>query len=124
MPYLAPATQGTNGGLMTKLVTLLIALILTSMAQGKDVNATYIKGYDFSVRDVQRYCTANRGNGDNLTIQCKDKRLKPVSQSCEGWITGGLDFAKLSCGGGLWILNNKCKIEMIGASRGNVNCVF
>ncbi len=109
---------------MNKLVILLITLMLSPVGQARDVKATYIKGYDFSVREVQRYCKAKRESGDSLSIHCKKDRLKPVAQSCEGWITGGLDFAKLSCGGGLWVLNNKCKIEMFGASRGNVNCVF
>jgi len=110
---------------MYKSAICLIFMLGCTMSQAaKDVNATYIKGYEFSVRDVQKYCKAKRESGDALSIQCKDKRLKPVERSCEGWITGGLDFARFSCGGGLWVLNKVCKIEMIGHTKGNVNCVF
>ena len=124
MPYITPTTQFTDEGLMIKLAALLFTCLLAPLAQGKDVDASNIKGYDFSVRDVQNFCIAKRASGDNLSIHCKKKRLKPVSLSCEGWISGGLEDAKLSCGGGLWVLNSQCKIEMRGASNGEVNCVF
>ena len=124
MPHITPDALHADIRLMLKFTIFILTTALPPALYGKDVEATNVKGYDFSVRDVQRYCSAKRGSGDNLTIHCKDKRLKPVSQSCEGWITGGLDFAKLSCGGGLWVLNTQCKIEMIGARRGNINCVF
>ena len=107
-----------------KSLLLILSLSLASATQGADVKSTNIKGYDFSVRDVQNFCKAKRASGDNLSIHCKEKRLKPVTLSCEGWITGGLDAARLSCGGGLWVLNSQCKIEMRGASNGEVNCVF
>ena len=124
MSNLTSNSHGIAANFISGLVTLLVAFTLTSLAHGKDVKSSNIKGYDFSVRDVQKFCMAKRAGGDSLSIHCKDKRLKPVGQSCEGWITGGLDEARLSCGGGLWVLNNKCKIEMLGASKGNVNCVF
>ncbi len=110
---------------MIKLASLLMCTLfsLPSIAE-KEINASHIKGYDFSIRDVQSYCTAKRESGESLSINCKKKRLKPVAQACEGLISGGLDLAKLNCGGGLWVLNKVCKIEMRGASRGDVNCVF
>ncbi len=110
---------------MLKVFVLLMSLLTIPLSQSSpDVEASYINGYNFSVREVQRYCKAKRVNSESLSIQCKESRLRPVAQSCEGWISGGLDFAEFRCSGGLWILNKVCKIEMIGASRGNVNCVF
>lgn len=113
-----------SNGHLPNLTTFIMAFILTSLANGAALESSNIKGYKFSIRDVQTFCVAKRASGDNLSIHCKDKRLKAVGQSCEGWITGGLDAAKFSCGGGLWVLNSRCKIEMRGASNGDVNCEF
>ena len=124
MSNLTPVRHHIMTKFIANFATLSITFALTSLAHGTDVKSSNIKGYNFSIRDVQTFCVAKRSSGDNLSVHCKDKRLKPVEQSCEGWITGGLDAAKFSCGGGLWVLNNRCKIEMRGASNGDVNCEF
>ncbi len=110
---------------MLKVFSLLISLLSLSTSQAaQNVESSNIKGYNFSVRDVQTYCSAIRANSESLSIKCKESRLRPVALSCEGWITGGLDAAEFRCSGGLWVLNRVCKIEMNGASRGDVNCVL
>ncbi len=110
---------------MPKTLFICLFMLVSSFASaGKDVNASNINGYDFSIREVQQFCTASRDGGDSLSINCSEKKLKPVGRSCEGWITAGLDSIKLNCSGGLWVLNDTCKIEMRGANNGEINCFF
>ncbi len=110
---------------MHNFIIFMLCMLITALSEAApDVNASYIKGQKFSIREVQQYCKAKRESGDALSIQCNEARLKPVERSCEGWITGGLDVARFSCGGGLWVLNSVCKIEMRGSKTGDINCVF
>ncbi len=108
---------------MLKLTFIILCLFMASLAMASpDVNSTNIKGYNFSIRDVQQFCSASRDSAKSISIQCSEKRLKPVARSCEGWITAGLNSIKFSCGGGLWVLNSACTVKMRGASGGEVSC--
>ena len=87
-----------------------------------DIGSSNIPGFQFSYLDVEKGCSAKRDGRTTLAIECKDSNLKPVSRSCEGFLGAGLADASLNCGGQLWILNQRCKIEMRGAEKGDINC--
>jgi hypothetical protein len=101
---------------------LILSLFMTSPAYSRDLESTNIKGLSFSYRDVQQNCTAQRAGQDSLSIECRGNHLKSVSRSCGGYISRGLESAKLNCGGALWVLNQQCKIEMRSANYGEINC--
>ena len=101
------------------LVTLTLLLALPSWAA--DIQGTKINGYDFGYAAIEKGCSVER-QGRSISVVCKDKKLKPVSRSCEGQMMGGLDSVKLNCSGGLWALNQRCKIIMLGATEGEINC--
>jgi hypothetical protein len=108
---------------MKALIGLLIPLLLTSPVIAEDMNATNLKGYQFSLLDIEKNCVAQRdGVANTLSIECKGANLNPVRRSCEGYINGGLENVKLTCSGGLWMLNTRCKIMMRGAKKGEFNC--
>jgi hypothetical protein len=110
---------------MRNFTTFMLCMLIATLSEAaQEINSSLIKGQNFSVRDVQQYCTAKRVSGEALSIHCKDAKLKPVERSCEGLITRGLDSAKLSCGGALWVLNTACKIEMRGSENGEINCAL
>ncbi len=110
---------------MRNFTALLFCMLISTLSEAApEVNATLIKGQNFSVRDVQQHCIAKRESGEALSIYCNKAKLKPVERSCEGLITRGLDTVKFSCGGALWVLNSVCKIEMRGSDKGEINCVF
>jgi len=101
--------------------TLILSVISLS-AIAADLEGSNVKGFNFSYLDIEKNCSVKREGRESLSIACKGRDLKPVSRSCSGFIAGGLESAKLNCGGALWVLNQKCKIEMRGANRGEINC--
>lgn len=107
---------------MRTFILLLLSIGVCSTSVATDIEGSNIKGYDFGYGAVEKGCTAHRESGNSISIRCKEKRLKPVSRSCEGNMYGGLDSVKLNCSGGLWALNQRCKIEMRGADFGEINC--
>lgn len=100
----------------------ILTSLLTSLSLAADLDSTNIKGFQFSYLDVEKNCEAKREGRQSLSIECDGKNLKPVSRSCSGYISRGLESAKLNCGGALWVLNQRCKIEMRGADKGEINC--
>ncbi len=107
---------------MKALFTLLICSIFSTSILAADINASKLPGYQFSLLDIEKDCKALRAGADSLSVSCKGDHLKPVGRSCEGFISNGLENVRLSCGGGLWVLNSKCKIMMRGANKGEFNC--
>ncbi|MFT6262034.1 MAG: hypothetical protein ACJA0E_002220 [Bermanella sp.] len=107
---------------MKILILLTTAILLPFSAIAGDINASNLPGQAFSLLDIERKCVALREGTDSLSVSCKGDNLKPVARSCGGYINGGLENVKLSCGGALWILSTKCKIEMRGANKGEFNC--
>jgi len=107
---------------MRTFILLVLSIGVSSLSMGADIEGSNIKGYDFGYGAVEKGCTAHRESGNTISIRCKEKRLKPVSRSCEGNMYGGLENVKLNCSGGLWALNQRCKIEMRGADFGEINC--
>lgn len=101
-----------------------LLLILSGIhpALSDDLEGSNITGYNFSYGEIEKNCTAQRISADSLAIECKHANLKAVSRGCEGNVRSGLDDIKLNCGGGLWVVNQRCKIEMRGADRGEINC--
>ncbi|MGR6873023.1 hypothetical protein ACU6U9_12105 [Pseudomonas sp. HK3] len=95
---------------------------MTNLAYSDDLESSNIKGFQFSYMDIEKNCTAQREGQESLSIECKGSDLKSVSRSCGGYISRGLESAKLNCGGSLWVLNQRCKIEMRGADYGEINC--
>lgn len=103
--------------------SVIILILFSHMALSADMNASKISGYQFSLLDIEQNCSAVRnGMTDTLSIECKGHLLAPVRRSCEGYIQGGLETVKLNCRGGLWQLNNRCRLEMRGAQTGEFNC--
>jgi hypothetical protein len=110
---------------MKALIRRLIPLLLAMPAFAGGMNASNLKGYNFSLQDIEKSCTAHRdGVTDSLSIKCKGNQLKPVHRSCEGYINSGLEDVKLNCDGDLWVLNTRCKIMMRGAKKGDFNCTI
>lgn len=107
------------------MVSLCALLLLTaSVSQAADLEFSNIDGYDFSLGDVQKECTAHRHSGNAVEIKCKKSNMKPVSRNCEGYITGGLSDVSFSCRGNLWIVSNKCDVKMRSAQKGEMSCAF
>lgn len=103
------------------MIFILCSLICaTSIAA--DLEGSNINGFQFGYLDIEKQCEARREGRKSLSIECEGKALKPVSRSCSGFINRGLGSAKLNCGGALWVLNQRCKIEMRGADYGEINC--
>ena len=107
---------------MRTLILLLLGLSFGPLSMAADIEGTHIKGYNFGYGSIEKGCTAHRESGSTISIICKDKKLKPVSRSCEGYMNGGLESVTLNCSGGLWALGQRCKIEMRGANFGEINC--
>lgn len=107
---------------MVNYFMLLLSLAWVMPAWADDLEGSNIDGYNFSYGEIEKNCTAQRVSADSLAIECKQAKLKAVSRGCEGNVRSGLDDIKLNCGGGLWVMNQRCKIEMRGADRGEINC--
>lgn len=108
---------------MIKSGTVLFTLLLCSACEfSKDLNVENIKGYEFSLFDIQEHCTVKRDGDKHLAISCAKKSLKPVIRGCEGQMTAGLEDPAFHCSGGLWVLNDICYIQMIDTQSGNVKC--
>lgn len=104
-------------------IILCSALISGCFFDRKDEKTINLKGYNFSWADIETFCHVRRlGDTDNLVISCSDRRLQPVRQSCEGFITGGLRDTQLTCSGQLWVVKDKCVIKMREATRGEIAC--
>lgn len=103
-------------------LSLVFGLLISCSSFAAELEGSNIAGFDFGYLDVEKNCTAKREGPSSLSIECKGSELKSVSRSCGGHISRGLESAKLSCGGSLWVLNDRCKIEMRGADYGELNC--
>lgn len=108
---------------MRNILLSFAALILTPQLSAAEANPDWIKGYKFTLLDVQKKCIAKRnGMANTVSVECHGKNMKAMGRSCEGLIQGGLDSVHLNCSGGLWNLNSDCNIEMRTESRGEFNC--
>ncbi len=106
----------------TLLALALMLLACTACEFSTDINAKNIKGYDFSLFEVQEYCTVKRQGKIHLTLACTKKKLRPVMTACEGLLTAGLKDPNFYCSGGLWMLSKKCYIQMLDIKSGNLRC--
>ena len=104
------------------LILVAIALLCTACEFSKDLNVKNLKGYEFNLHDIQEYCTVKRDGDRHLAIVCTKKTLNPLVHGCEGQMTKGLSDPIFSCGGGLWVLNKVCYIEMLDTKSGNIKC--
>jgi hypothetical protein len=108
---------------MKKLAILLsIVFVSVGCEFSSDLNVQNLKGYEFSLLDIQEHCTIKRQGDRNLSVSCSKKKLRPVMGSCEGQMSAGLVDPKFYCSGGLWVLNDICYIEMLDTQKGNVKC--
>lgn len=105
-----------------KYVLFFLISLFINVTMAAELEGSNISGFNFGYLDIEKNCTAKREGQDSLSIECKGSDLKPVSRGCGGYITRGLESAKLNCGGSLWVLNQRCKIEMRGADYGELNC--
>jgi hypothetical protein len=108
---------------MSKLA-ILLSIVFLSVGCGfsSDLNVQNIKGYEFSLLDIQEYCTIQRQGDRHLSVRCTKQTLRPVMGSCEGQMSAGLVDPKFYCSGGLWVLNDSFYIEMLDTQKGNVKC--
>ncbi len=104
------------------IVFSVITLLCCACDQASDINSKNIKGYPFSLFEVQKYCTVQRQGDQYLSVSCELAKLKPMESGCEGIMSAGLKDPKFLCSGGLWMLNNKCYVEMLNAQNGNIKC--
>jgi hypothetical protein len=104
------------------LLAVAMSLSFSTVAEAGGINTSDLPGQKFSLLDIERKCAATREGADSLSVSCEGDNLKPVARSCGGYIDGGLEDVKLICGGALWVLNSKCKIEMRDANKGEFNC--
>jgi len=103
--------------------TFFIMVLCSACDITGDIHTTNIEGYDFSLYEVQRYCSVERLGDRYLTVNCKLAKLKPVSQQCEGEIYGGLADVDFHCkAAGLRMLSDYCKVKMFGVSEGGLRC--
>jgi len=107
---------------MKSAIWMLFILVLPSFCFSADLQGSNIKGFKFGYMDIEKNCEVVREGRESLSIECDGSHLKPVSRSCNGFISRGLGSAKLNCGGALWILNQRCNIEMRGPNKGEINC--
>ncbi|NVK38113.1 MAG: hypothetical protein HWE18_09330 [Gammaproteobacteria bacterium] len=89
-----------------------------------ELESSNIKGLPFSYMDVEKNCVAERNGQQSVAIECKGAQMRSVNRSCSGYISGGLESAKLNCGGALWVLNQKCRIHMLDAQQGEISCTI
>lgn len=104
---------------------LLMALSILLSACGdmsRDLNVKHLPGFEFSLQDIQEQCTVRRAGDQDIAVSCEEKRLRPVQRSCVGRMSGGLKDPKFYCSGGLWVLNDRCYIEMVSPKEGNIRC--
>lgn len=101
---------------------ILMVLLSAGCEFSKDLNVKNLKGYEFNLHDIQEHCTVKRAGDRHLAIVCAKKKLNPLVHGCEGQMTKGLSDPILSCGGGLWVLNKVCYIEMLDTQSGNIKC--
>ncbi len=99
-----------------------LVIFITACDLTGDMHTTNIKGYDFSLYEVQRYCSVKRLGDSYLTVDCSLAKLKPVTQQCEGEIYGGLADVEFQCKKGLWILTDFCEVKMYGIKDGGFKC--
>lgn len=99
-------------------------VLLCLATHAADLEFSHIKGYDFSLGDVQKECQMLRHSGDFLEMKCKKKNMKALHRACEGFITGGLSDVSFTCRGNLWIVSNKCDVKMRSATKGEMSCAF
>lgn len=100
----------------------LASLLLAGCEFSSDLNERNLHGYEFNLFEIQKYCTVTRHGDKHLGFNCERDELSPVARGCEGLLTAGLKDPKLLCGGGLWILQDICHIQMTGANTGNIIC--
>ncbi len=100
----------------------LISLLCCACDLTGDMNTTNIKGFEFSLYEVQRYCKVVRQGDRYLSVDCKLAKLKPVMRGCEGEIYGGLADVNFQCGADLWVLTDYCHIKMHGITEGGLKC--
>jgi hypothetical protein len=105
-----------------RLIPLILVLLSSACDVSKDLNVQNIKGYDFSLFDIQEHCTVKRDGDRHLAIQCAKDKLSRLSNSCEGQMSQGLVDPKFYCSGGLWVLNEVCYISMLDSQKGNIKC--
>lgn len=107
---------------LLSILLVIIGLMCSACEFSNDLNVKNIKGYEFSLHDIQEYCTVKREGDKHLAIACTKKTLNPLIHGCEGQMEKGLSDPRFSCGGGLWVLNKTCHIEMIDTHIGNIKC--
>lgn len=107
----------------TLLISTLFILLTGCFFDRQDPKSINLKGFNFSLADIEGECSVRRlGDSDNLVLKCSAKKLQPVSQSCEGFITGGLRQTQLNCSGSLWVVRDHCEIKMRSSHGGELFC--
>lgn len=109
---------------MKNICIAVIMTLSTSLGLSAELESTNIKGLPFSFMDVEKNCMAERDGQQSVAIECKGSHMRSVNRSCSGYISGGLESAKLNCGGALWVLNQKCRIHMLDAQQGEISCTI
>ena len=109
---------------MTRIyIAVLIVLAVSACGEmSRDLNVKNIKGYDFSLKEIQESCSAKRIGDQDIAVNCDNGKLGAVSRGCIGRMSAGLKDPKFYCSGGLWVLNDWCYIEMTTPQKGNIRC--
>ena len=108
--------------LLPQVALIAIAILCSACEFSKDLNVDNIKGYEFSLHDIQEHCTVKREGDRHLAISCARENMKAIIRGCEGQMTEGLSDPRFYCSGGLWALNKVCRIEMLNTQEGNIKC--
>lgn len=109
-------------GMLNQTTVIFATLLLSACFFEADMETDKIEGFTFGYLDIERFCTVKRMGEDHLTVVCEEKRLLPMSQSCSGFITGGLKDTQLNCSGKLWPVKERCQIKMIRVDKGILDC--
>ena len=99
-----------------------IAIFAISILLPIAVAAQTIEGYDFSLRDVSRFCEVYKYDESYGEIECRRRNLRPVQRACEVYFYDQ-EYGELECRGrDFRILERRCTVYMYSGEYGEVSC--
>jgi len=85
-------------------------------------HAQAIDGYDFSLRDVSRFCEVYKYSDSYGEIDCSRQNLRPVERACEVYFYDEKN-GELECrGSDFRELQRKCTVYLYSEKYGEISC--
>lgn len=99
-----------------------IAILVISLMLPLAVAAQTIEGYDFSLRDVNRYCEVYKYDESYGEIECSRRSLRPVQRACEVYFYDR-EHREIGCRGrDFRLLELRCTAYMYSEEYGEISC--